>query len=312
MNNTITCTFQITSSNDIEVPGFHGSNELLLTTPLSVSNPFGLDHTTLEITKKDFYQLKIISKELKYKELQIEFIEKAAEYLSFLINQNEKNPQYGNSYIKINWLDFLATATPKPSSDIHERLGISDTWSITSIRTLKVNEGNWQNALHGDILRFYFDGLRAEHKKSKYFHWFLVLEYLEKSKKYTQMFSLEKLFTDAESKIIEDAASKMGDNIKKSAIKNLLSRTREFRSTKLLKFINEIGITSYTSNGGLVTPTEETIASITQGRNAIFHSGSSFPDDALWNDLFPLATAVVEQIVLKNISIDATQSTSKI
>ena len=53
MNNTITCTFQITSSNDIEVPGFHGSNELLLTTPLSVSNPFGLGHTTLEITKKD-------------------------------------------------------------------------------------------------------------------------------------------------------------------------------------------------------------------------------------------------------------------
>lgn len=271
-----------------------------------------LSNTALEVTEapEGFYQLTITSALLTSKNCQIEFVEKIAEYLSFLINRDEKNPHYGNLFLEINWLDFGATPIREEQDDLHETVQISEGLSITSTRTLQLLEKDWCNATYSDMLRFYFDGLRAEHRKSKYFHWFLILEYLENSKKYTHLFAHDKLFNEAESKIIQDAANNMSDSTKKGAVKKLLSRTREFRSAKLLKYINSIGISDYSSNGKSVTLTEETLKAIINGRNAIVHSGSDFPDAALWNDLFPLATLIVEQISMHKISIDAVPSAS--
>lgn len=312
MRTKITCSFSVISSNEIVEPGFRGGNKLVLTLPLSIKNPMELSDTALEVTEAHdgSYQITITSAQLTSKILQIEFVEKIAEYLSFLINRDEKNPRYGNLFIKINWFNFSATSIREEHDGHHETVHISDSLSITSTRNLQLLEKDWRNATYNDMLRFYFDGLRAEHEKSKYFHWFLILEYLENSKKYAYMFAHDKLFNEAESKIIEDAANNMSDTTKKGAVKNLLSRTREFRSAKLLKFINAIGISDYSSNGKSVKLTEETLKAITKGRNAIFHSGSVFPDAALWNDLFPLATLIVEQISMHKISIDAVPSAS--
>ena len=260
------------SSNEIVEPGFRGGNKLVLTLPLSIKNPMELSDTALEVTEAHdgSYQITITSAQLTSKILQIEFVEKIAEYLSFLINRDEKNPRYGNLFIKINWFNFSATSIREEHDGHHETVDISDSLSITSTRNLQLLEKDWRNATYNDMLRFYFDGLRAEHEKSKYFHWFLILEYLENSKKYAYMFAHDKLFNEAESKIIEDAANNMSDTTKKGAVKNLLSRTREFRSAKLLKFINAIGISDYSSNGKSVKLTEETLKAITRDETQFF------------------------------------------
>lgn len=317
MRTKITCTICVISSNEITDPSFKGDNKLVLTLPQCINDPMGFSDTVLEVTKvsestedEDSYQLTIISSQLASKNLQIEFIEKISEHLSFLINRSEQNPRFGNIFVKVNWFDFNAIPIQEADNSFQSVIHLSERLSITSTRPLQILEKDFYDANYTDILRFYFDGLRAEHKKSKYFHWFLILEYLENSDKYKQMFSHDKLFNQAESKIIDDAANKMSDGTKKGAVKNLLSRTREFRSAKLLKIINAIGITTYLLNGQSIELIEETLKTITVKRNEIFHNGSSFPEDILWNHLFPLATLIVEKITINKISIEAAKSST--
>lgn len=313
MRTKLSCTFSVISSNQIVEPGFRGGNKLELALPPTINDPLDLVDTVLELVAapEGDFKMTITSAKLITRNLQIEFIEKISEYISFLINREERNPHYGNLFLKVDWFNFSSIPLLEARDDFHETIQVSDSLSITTTRALKLTEEDWSTTTYSDLLRFYFDGLRAEHQKSKYFHWFLVLEYLENSKRYVQMFSHDKLFDEAESSAIEDVAAKMSDGTKKGAVKNLLSRTKEFRSGKLLKLLNEIGITSYASKGKTVELTEETLKAIIKGRNAIFHSGSDFPDGILWNDLFPLASLIVEQITMNKKSIDATPTLSK-
>ncbi len=91
----------------------------------------------------------------------------------------------------------------------------------------------------------------------------------------------------------------MSDGVKKSAILQLLSRTKEFRNRKLLLLLNEIGIKSYNSLGNHTELSENTIRDITGGRNKLFHSGTTFSDATLWFHLFPIVTEIVGLISKK-------------
>lgn len=91
------------SSNEIVEPGFRGGNKLVLTLPLSIKNPMELSDTALEVTEAHdgSYQITITSAQLTSKILQIEYVEKIAEYLSFLINRDEKTLATGTFLLKL-------------------------------------------------------------------------------------------------------------------------------------------------------------------------------------------------------------------
>lgn len=91
---------------------------------------------------------------------------------------------------------------------------------------------------------------------------------------------------------------------KKSAILNLLSRTKEFRNHKLMTMLHHLGITRVTTFGETTAVTEEMIKGITVGRNALFHSGSKVSDEILWRNLFPLVTHVVERVSCSPACLD--------
>ena len=219
-----------------------------------------------------------------------------AEYLSFLINRNERNPHYGNNFVQVEWFELKAIPVQENADPFHDVLHISDALAISSTRKVTFEEKQVSQGIYHDILRFYFDGLRAEHKKSKYFHWFLILEYLENSVKYKKLFNSNKLFDENEEQQLRDVADKMSDGVKKGAILNLLSRTKEFRNYKLLKMINIFGINNISALGKTGEISLETIKLLTDGRNSLFHSGSDFPELTLWNTLFPLVTQIVEYV----------------
>jgi len=298
MQYKITCPFFLISSHEIQDVGFRGGNHLKLTTPFKQDNPLGFENTTIEVEQieGDKYNISAISTILNTKEKQIEFLEKISEYISFLINRTEHNPHYGTIFVKIEWFEFNAVLQSQDCDKFHDTLYVSDALALSSTRTFELVNEDWQDATYNDLLRFYFDGLRAEHKKSIYFHWFLILEYLENSRKYILLFDNNKLFDDTEKQLIKNVAEKMTDNTKKSALLNLLSRTKEFRNAKLLKMLNHLNITNYNSSGKQVELTKSIIRDITQGRNALFHSGTEFPEATLWNHLFPLVTLVVEYV----------------
>ncbi|SDX61901.1 hypothetical protein SAMN05421783_1433 [Thiocapsa roseopersicina] len=177
---------------------------------------------------------------------------------------------------------------------------------MTSTRTVALDTGHEECATYHDLLRFHFDGLRAEHKKSKYFHWFLILEYLENSQIYKTQFSSNTLFDKHETAELSRVADKMSNEVKKSAVLKLLSRTKEPRNYKLLRILNEIGINSIRTDYGTkeLEISEEIINKITKGRNALFHGSSEFPEHILWTILFPLVNQIAEHVSCNQVCLD--------
>ncbi len=306
MHIKITCPFKLSRSHEIHEIGFRGGNNIELSVPFHIDNFFGKSDNNLEIIEleKSKYCIVINSKSLLKKDEQITFIEKVAEYLSFLINKGEDNPHYGTSFVKLEWFEFKAVVIQENDEPFHDTLHISDALAISSIRTVTLEKEEVLRGGYHDILRFYYDGLRAEHAKSKYFHWFLILEYLENSKKYKKLFNSNKLFDENEKIILKEVADKMSDGVKKGAILNLLSRTKEFRNYKLFNLVQRLGITKVTFVGKSTKISESIIKTIIDGRNSLFHSGKEFPEDVLWNSLFPLVTQIVEIVSSDSTCLD--------
>lgn len=298
MRTKVICPFTLPSSHDIHEVEFRGDNKLKLKLPFKRENFLGCEGTSLEIVQTDEgkYNFIVISHSLESKEEQVEYLERAAEFISFLINRNEHNPHYGTNFVQIEWFELKATSVDDNGEAVSTGIRISDSLSISSTRTVSLSDGVNVDDNYHEMLRFYFDGLRAEHRKSKYFHWFLILEHLEHSNRYEAMFLGNKLFDESESAVIKDAADKMNDGVKKGALLNLLSRTKEFRNDKLFKILKELGIESISWLGKSTPVSVSHIKQITDGRNALFHCGSNFPEEVLWGVLFPLATLIVERV----------------
>lgn len=298
MHLKITCPFTLPNSHEIHEVGFRGDNKLKLKLPFKQENFLGLAGTSLEIKPNEEcgYYFAVLSDNLNKKEEQVGYLEKAAEFISFLINRNEHNPSYGTTFVQVEWFELKAAQVDESGQPFCSDINISDSTAISLTRTVTfecepVLLGNYH-----DLLRFYFDGLKAEHRKSKYFHWFLVLEFLENTEKYKIMFSSNKLFDENEAQKLRDVANNMNDQIKKSAVLNILSRTKESRNHKLLKLINALGIFKISGFEKVEDISLDTIKRITDGRNALFHSGTDFPESTLWAILFPLVTQLVEHV----------------
>lgn len=303
----ITCPFSLPGSHEIHEVGFHGGNDIKLTLPFRQEDFLGIIGTNLEINQREDgkYYFVVVSDSLDQKEKQVGYLEMVAEYLSFFINKNELNPHYGNNFVQLEWFEFNAIPVQEEAEPFHDVLSMTDAVAISSTRTVTLEKKQVSRGTYHDLLRFYFDGLRAGHKKSKYFHWFLILEFLENSEKYKTLFNSNKLFDENETQQLIDIANKMSDGVKKGAVLSLLSRTKEFRNYKLLKMINALGINSINAFGKAHKVSEESIKRITEGRNALFHSGSDFPELTLWNNLFPLVTKIVEHMLYNQGCLDA-------
>ena len=303
----ITCPFRLPGSHEIQEIGFRGGNNIELTTPFRLNGFLGKVGTNLEIIEleKGKYGIVIDSDSLLNKDKQVGFLEKASEYLSFLINKSENNPHYGTNFVELDWFEFKAIEIEERNEPFHDTLHISDALAISSTRTVTLDEDEVLRGSYHDVLRFYYDGLRAEHAKSKYFHWFLILEYLENSEKYRALFNSNKLFDENEKEMLKGVADKMSDGVKKGAVLNLLSRTKEFRNYKLFTLIQGLGITEVSFAGKSTEVSEGMIKTIVDGRNALFHSGEAFPEAALWGSLFPLVTQVVDIVSSNGACLDA-------
>ena len=119
------------------------------------------------------------------------------------------------------------------------------------------------------------------------------------------MCNYNKKFDENEKALLKEVADKMNDGVKKGAILNLLSRTKEFRNYKLFNLILGLGITEVAFAGKSTEVSEGMIKTIVDGRNSLFHSGEAFPEAALWGSLFPLVTQIVDLVSSNSTCLDA-------
>jgi hypothetical protein len=142
----------------------------------------------------------------------------------------------------------------------------------------------------------YHNGLKAESESSKFFHWFLILEFLESSPLYEYMFPSGSMFDDNENTKIRELAATFS-NDKKNALLSVLSRTAEYRAKKLTDLLDTLQIKSISNMTGNHDITIDVIKEIIGARNKLFHRGKEFPKCTLWFKLFPIVTKVVETLI---------------
>lgn len=299
----IECDLEIESSHGISEVGFEGGSVFKLVEGIESKRcPLGLPNTELEIIASDepVFKVKVNSFDLINQESQILYLGKLASYLSFVAAKDEKNGHYGTPYISVKFGTFKTTPVEVRSHEIIDNeailtsfLRISDSLSIESTRSISFNHASIESIHHNELLDYYYNGLRAESEKSKFFHWFLIVESLEGSARCSEIFPNGTMFSNEEKESIKELAGSFGHD-KKNALLSVLTRTSEFRNQKLLQFLAELDIKEISSMQGTHPITIDTIKSITSARNKLFHKGAEFPTNTLWFNLFPIVTQIVE------------------
>lgn len=311
-----TCPFEVRSSHEISSVGFLGGSHFIIEEEINCECPFGFANTTVEIEKcnDSEYKLNIESYDLVNQVNQIKYLNDLSSFLSFLIGKNEVNGNYGTPYIYLKLESFLCKEEVVQGHQlidniiaVNDFLHISDSLSIQSIRHFKFENTTLEGAFNHDVLGMYYNGLKAESERSKFFHWFLILEFIENTPLYSQMFPKGSMFNDEETGKIRELANTL-PNDKKGILLSVLSRTSEYRGSKLNDMLNCIGIINISNMQGTQKLSIDIIKEIIGARNKLFHRGNEFPSNILWFKLFPVVTAVVEKLIYGSQCIEEKNS----
>ncbi len=200
---------------------------------------FDLNIRQLKIDKDEngLYMIELNLDDLPRDEDLVAFLNRFSKTLSFLINRENYDPHYGTIYVDID-LFQLTIATN------------DDRWSVKDKLKAKMREmvstmleqiDACDNSL---LLDFYYEGLRTELEKSKFFHWFHVLEFLEESELYKRKFNSERLFSPEEVTQIKTLAKSMDSDRKRGIITGVLRHTAKNREEKIFELLTDMGITS--------------------------------------------------------------------
>jgi hypothetical protein len=188
------------------------------------------------------------------------------------------------------WEQLVASHAPGNVGVLSSSLGVNVGRPPVAPDPKSFREGQYT-----DLLGFFYDGLRAEYYKSKYVHWFLVLESLEYSTRYKRQFESSRLFGQGDQRAIREIADTLSDSVKRSALLNVLTRTASPRPAKLVQVLKDIGISSYWFAEQETPISEGIVRSLIESRNYVVHTSSEFDKTLLWAHLFPIARAVVKR-----------------
>ena len=214
-------------------------------------------------------------------DLQIQIIERVGQYLSFLIAKDEVNVALGTQF-----LDAIVdeiTVRPGPA--------VSGHLSILASRPFSPTKDDFSSVYYSDLLEFFYDGLRANSSKAQFFHWFLILESLEHTKRYEVLFKRDKLFTQQEKAVLKTFSVTLSE-VKKAAVLQCLGRTAKSRETKLHLLLADIGVKEYKYALTNRIVDEALIATFIAARNRLFH----FSED-ISQDLVVTLFAITQQVV---------------
>lgn len=287
------CFFNVKQSH--RVTGIRSSqrNECLINGDYSGNCPLGYSNTSLKILTSNSESIKVIvtSNSLLTESDVIAYLTEIVELLSSYLGIDETNGLYGTPYFKINYRSFDFKIKHKKKSRIDSSISCSSYGKLSRPVSLSLNQD--LSVQDKNLLKFYYNGLRANDPRSKFFHWFLLIEYLENTKQYKELFPKGSLFSEEEVSYVQSLSEKMTGK-QKAALNQALSRTEKSRKEKLLCFLNHFGINEIKNEKF----SDKEIDKILKTRNRLVHNGSTFNEGILWNLLFPL----VSQIIKKNHS----------
>ena len=223
-------------------------------------------------------------------EESIRFALNIEKHITFLLAESDENPMNGFSYAEMDWVNFRATKIDSLLLETHCRPSIYVLSTMIKSLIFKEKQWNVANEYNDVIFDSYYNGIKANHYTSKYFHWFLIIEAIEHSELYKREFR-EYLFHSGE---LDAIAEQFKDNeIKRNAITGLKNRTIKSRKEKLYEILQKMGITSYRFHNKDHALSLDIIDKMIKFRNSLFHRGDKLDELFVWNNFFPIIRDVV-------------------
>lgn len=155
---------------------------------------------------------------------------------------------------------------------------------------------DFHNQYH-EILEFYYDGVKAAHEKSKFFHWYLIIEYLEHSMRYRNKYADSRLFSGQDLIDLESFSGQFSNASLRSSILSLKHKKALKKEDMIFNMLADIGITTISYHKNQVVLTSQHIKMMIDARNKLVHKNSKIPDNLLWVTVFPLVTKIVELLL---------------
>lgn len=241
-----------------------------------------------------------LENEFSEKEIK-KYFEKKAQVASLAAAKNEKNPTDGCPYFTVNWASLNIETIPNVITSheetvmfVEDGLTIREYFSMKSTRIIQLTEVNkfLDNIKNYNFLvESFYHGLMSNNDKSKYFNFFVIIEYIENSDAFKSIFKEDLLFSEKEETIIYDFINQF-DEHKKSILANALTKTRLNRREKLFQYLSGLHLPCIDNH----RIESDDIGNIINQRNKLFHSSEKFDPNILYDKLFPL----VREIVIKN------------
>lgn len=305
----ISCPFSIKTSHHFSSLDFRHGNFIEAHGVLSLKNLDFLNFRISSITvekdpdkaKENNFIIEItLPESIGNQEIKV-LLFSIAQQISFLINLSEQavNPHHGTFYVDVELFNLeIKDDRREISSKMGMRSGVNVDFSSIPLKSTRYQE----------LLELFYEGARSELPKSKYFHWFLVLEYLEYSEKYREKFKQgSHIFTEQEQLRIRKLVDTFDSKRKQALVLGILKAKHPIknRQEKLYEFIVDIlNITSIKIGLKTEAVDKQSISEIVKIRNSLFHRGKKFDEAILWFKLYPLVVEILKKMVVKEIEID--------
>jgi hypothetical protein len=232
-----------------------------------------------------------------------DYFEHEAQIASLALAKDECNQASGCLYFTIDW-NSLQTEYVKNGQyqdndlifeeNIHIREFI-DMVAIRNIEKTEIDRFLVKRDNYSFLIESFYFGLISNNDKSKFFNFFIVLEYLENSENYKHLFDNDRLFTKDEQTEIINFADHFDDR-KKGILHEYLRHTNKSRKEKLFDYLSTMNINCITSGEIVLSDINDIITQ----RNKLFHSSEKFSQPILYMKLFPLVKEIVVKEYIKD------------
>jgi len=254
------------------------------------------------VVKSQYISELIVDSDVSDDVIRNEF-ELEAKVASVGLAKNEKNQSNSCPFFTIDWKTYKEEPVKNMDKE-HEtqNLLLSDFIQIKDYLSIKLTRNIELKDIHEFIhckknysfdVELFYHGLMANNAKSKFFHFFTIIELLEGSGDFRKQFDGDLLFSTEEINDIKYFGDKFHDR-KKKHIHKILNITKMNREEKLFLYLQGLNLECINSKQIVIKDIENIISQ----RNKLYHGSKFFDSNIVYGKLFPL----VREIIIKRLT----------
>jgi hypothetical protein len=225
------------------------------------------------------------------------FLQDLAISLSVSIASRQLDAYYGVLFVEISLAEVKHIRSSSAGG-----LYLTEAITMESTNPQPLSAKILEGLKSSPLAEIFVDGMRAPDAKSKFIHWFVMVEELERCSEFDPLF--ERLFSsDQIHAVVSSGRLTVVQVDRFKGWANGRNLTLQGRVEKLRMIFEEIGITTLKTINGPVAVTTELLKSLVEQRNKVAHRGSKIDVTAVYTVLFALSREALAYLMKRDQAV---------